>query len=219
MKYVNCPLFNGISEQELKKLLHCLCVKENKFLPGEEICSYNSVSGVLGMLVSGVADVKKLDRDGNYTILEPIGKYGVFSDSFAYTATDANCISVFARDMCTVMFINFDNVFKRCSNACEYHSRLVENLMRIIIAKTKILSQRVEILSNKTICDKIMSYLSLTAKTHGTTTFTLPMSYTSFAQYLCVDRSALMREFKKLNDQGILKVNKKEITVLSKDYI
>ena len=91
--------------------------------------------------------------------------------------------------------------------------------MRIIIAKTKILSQRVEILSNKTICDKIMSYLSLTAKTHGTTTFTLPMSYTSFAQYLCVDRSALMRELKKLNDQGILKVNKKEITVLSKDYI
>ncbi len=219
MKYVNCPLFDGISEQELKKLLPCLCVKENKFLPGEEICPYNSVSGVLGMLISGVADVKKLDRDGNYTILEPIGKYGVFSDSFAYTATDANCISVFARDMCTVMFINFENVFKRCSKACAYHSRLVENLMRIIIAKTKILSQRVEILSNKTICDKIMSYLSLTVKTLGTTTFTLPMSYTSFAQYLCVDRSALMREFKKLNDQGILKVNKKEITVLSKDYI
>lgn len=219
MKYSNCPLFHGINEIELKKLFTCLSVREVKFSSGDEICSYNSVSGVLGMLTNGEADIKKLDRDGNYTILEPIGKYGVFSDSFAYTATDANCISVFAREACTVMFIKFENVFKRCSNACVYHSRLVENLMRIIIEKTKILSQRVEILSNKTICDKIMSYLSLSVKTLGTTVFNLPMSYTSFAQYLCVDRSALMREFKRLNDKGILKVNKKQITVLSEEYI
>ena len=91
--------------------------------------------------------------------------------------------------------------------------------MNIVINKSKQLSQRVEILSNKTIRDKILSYVSITVKTLGTTTFDLPMSLTKFSEYLCVDRSAMMRELKKLNDQNILKVNKRNFTVLSKEYI
>ena len=91
--------------------------------------------------------------------------------------------------------------------------------MKIIIAKTKTLSQRVEILSNKTIRDKILSYCSLLVNYSGSNTITIPMSYTSLAQYLCVDRSALMRELKKLSVQNILKVNKRVITVTSLEYI
>ena len=91
--------------------------------------------------------------------------------------------------------------------------------MKTFLDKSKRLSQRVEILSNKTIKDKILSYCSLMVNSLHSMTFTLPMSYTSFAEYLCVDRSAMMRELKKLNTQGILSVNKKEITVLSEEYI
>lgn len=219
MKFTGCPLFNGIAEAELKTLLTCLNAREVKFSVGDEICSYNLESTGLGVLLSGKAEVKKLDRDGNYTILENISKYGVFSGAFAYTATDANAISVFASEPSTVMFINFAAVFKRCSKACAFHSTLVENLMNVIISKTKTLSQRVEILSNKTIRDKILSYCSLLVNQSGSTTFTIPMSYTSLAQYLCVDRSALMREIKKLCERNIIKVNKRVITIVDEEYI
>lgn len=219
MKYAECPLFSGISEYDRKNLLTCLNAREVKFSSGDEICSYNSTSGMLGVVLSGKAYVKKLDRDGNYTILETITRFDVFSDAFAYTATDANAISVFASEPVSVMFINYSAVFKRCAKACEFHSILVENLMDIIISKTKTLSQRVEILSNKTIRDKILSFCSLIVKQTGSNTFTLSMSYTSLAQYLCVDRSALMREIKKLTERNILKVNKRVITVTSTEYI
>lgn len=219
MKHITSSLFNGITESELKRLKTCLHAREVKFFSEDEICSYNKNSNVLGVVLSGKAYIKKLDRNGNYTILETLVKDSVFSDTFAYTATDANFISILACEPTTVMFIDFNSVFKRCSNACEYHSVFVFNLMQNIIKKSKTLSQRVEILSNKTIKDKILSYCSLYVKQKGSNTFTLPMSYTSFAEYLSVDRSALMREFKKLSDAGILKVNKKEITVKSDDYI
>lgn len=219
MKFSGCPLFDGIAEIDRKNLITCLNARELKFSTGDEICSYNRESTSLGILLSGKATVKKLDRDGNYTILENISRFGVFSGAFAYTATDANAISVFAQEPCLVMFINFSAVFKRCSKACSFHSVMVENLMNIVISKTKILSQRVEILSNKTIRDKILSYCSLIVNQTGNVTFTLPMSYTSLAQYLCVDRSALMREIKKLTQSGILRVNKRLITVLDVEYI
>ena len=219
MKYSGCPLFEGINENDRKSLIKCLNAREVKFLAGEEICSYNTNSGILGMVISGRAEVKKLDRDGNYTILEAITRFGVFSDSFAYTATDANAISVFAVEPVTVMFINYLDIYKRCSNACNFHSVFVENLMKIVIAKTKTLSQRVEILSNKTIRDKILSYCSLLVNQYGSVTVTIPMSYTSLAQYLCVDRSALMRELKRLTEKEIIKVNKRVITITSSEYI
>ena len=74
-------------------------------------------------------------------------------------------------------------------------------------------------LSNKTIKDKVLSYCSLLVNHTGSTTITIPMSYTSLAQYLCVDRSALMRELKRLSDKNILKVNKRVVTVTSLEYI
>ena len=219
MKYANCPLFNGINDSNLKHLLSCLKIKESKYNADQLICSYNDKSNVLGVLLVGKAYIKKLDREGNYTILETITKNSVFSDKFAYTATDLNCIEIYASEPTTVMFIDFDSVFKRCPKACSYHSQLVLNLMQMIIDKSKTLSLRIELLSNKTIKDKILSYCSIMVHSLESNTFTLPMSYTTFAEYLCVDRSAMMRELKKLNDSGILAVNKKQITVLSKEYI
>ena len=219
MKHTQCTLFNGITENQLKQMETCLKTREAKFSQDEEICSYNNSFQVLGVILSGKAYVKKLDRNGNYTILETLHKNGIFSDTFAYTATDANAISVFASEPTTVLFIDFKCVFKRCFKACEHHSIFVYNFMKTLLEKSKELSQRIEILSNKTIKDKILSYVSLMVNTLKSKTFILPMSYTTFAEYLCVDRSAMMRELKKLSTSGILKVNKKEITVLSDEYI
>lgn len=219
MKKLNCSLFEGVSDNNLKRLLSCLKTREVKFNQDDEIYSYNSATQILGVLLSGKAYVKKLDRNGNYTILETLHKNDIFSDTLAFTATDANAISIFACEPTTVLLFDFKSVFKRCANACEHHSLFVFNLMKILLDKSKLLSQRVEILSNKTIKDKILSYCSLMVNSLKSMTFTLPMSYTSFAEYLCVDRSAMMRELKKLDVQGILSVNKKEITVLSEEYI
>ena len=218
MKYSNCPLFKNIKENEIKEMLNCFKAKEIKFAKGQEICSYNSKKGIVGVVLQGKAFVKKLDFNGNYFILENLTSFDIFSDKISYSATDANYISVYAVTDVTVILFDFDEVFKRCAKACKYHSILVENLMQIVIEKTKTLSMRIELLSNKTIKDKFLGYCNLMLK-KGENTFLLSMSYTSLAEYLCVDRSALMREIKKLNVQGYIKTDKKTVTLLKDEYI
>ena len=219
MKYTQCSLFKGINENQIKQLNNCLKMREEKYEALEEICSYNNSSQVVGVILSGKAYVKKLDKNGNYTILETLYKDSIFGAVLSYTETESNFISVFAVEPTVVLFLDYDCVFKRCQKACDYHSTLVLNFMSKLLDRTKILSQRVEILSSKTIKDKFLSYLSLMVNRTQKHTFTIPMSYTTLAEYLSVDRSALMREIKKLSDSGIIKVNKKEITILSKEYI
>ena len=43
---------------------------------------------------------------------------------------------------------------------------------------------------------------------------TLPMSYTALAQYLSVDRSAMTRELKNLEAEGIIEKNGKQIHMI-----
>ena len=44
--------------------------------------------------------------------------------------------------------------------------------------------------------------------------FTLPYSYTDLADYLSIDRSAMMRELKLLIDEGFVKKSGSKITLL-----
>ena len=45
-------------------------------------------------------------------------------------------------------------------------------------------------------------------------TFNLKYSYTDLADYLAIDRSAMMRELKNLKDEGFIKDVNKKITIL-----
>lgn len=49
-----------------------------------------------------------------------------------------------------------------------------------------------------------MAYLNSAAGENRGESFILPMSYTTLAEYLSVDRSAMMRELKNLAEEGII---------------
>ena len=59
-----------------------------------------------------------------------------------------------------------------------------------------------------------MAYLQSLAAEKNTGKFKLPMSYTALAQYLSVDRSAMMREIKNLSDEGVLKRDGRNVELL-----
>lgn len=55
-----------------------------------------------------------------------------------------------------------------------------------------------------------MAYLHSLAAEKGTKKYKIPMSYTALAQYLSVDRSAMMREIKNLMEMGVLRKRRTE---------
>lgn len=219
MELRNCSLFNGVKESDYQKLYSCLNAFEEDFKSGAEVCSYDRANGVLGVVLSGKIVIKKIDTNGNTIVLDTIDKNGVFSNAFNFTPTDLNFIGVYAIEPSKVLFFDYTKVFIRCESACDCHSTFVKNLFEIVIKKSKDLSQRLEIISNKTIKEKLLSYFSIISKKEGSKSFTLKMSLTALAEYVCVDRSAMMRELKKLQEDGIIKINKKNVTLLYGEYI
>ena len=95
-----------------------------------------------------------------------------------------------------------------------FHSQLVSNLLQMIALRASQQAGRIYVLSRNSTRKKIMAYLNSIAAEKQTKTVILPMSYTTLAEYLSVDRSAMMREMKNLVDEGIIERDGKKLRIL-----
>ena len=77
-------------------------------------------------------------------------------------------------------------------------------------------NERIRILTNKTIRNKLLEYFEILSKKTGSRMIRLPFSYTDMADYLAVDRSAMSRELKKLKEEKIIEVKSRRITLLNR---
>lgn len=77
-----------------------------------------------------------------------------------------------------------------------------------------VLNTRIELLTKRSIRDKLIGYFTLISSKNLNKSFTLPFSLTDLADYLSVDRSAMMRELKLLIDEGFIKKRGNKITLL-----
>ena len=71
----------------------------------------------------------------------------------------------------------------------------------------------------KNIRNKLMSYFMIEAKKNGSDTFELPFSMSALADYICVDRSAMVREISKMKKDGLIDSDRRKITLLDRDDI
>ena len=85
----------------------------------------------------------------------------------------------------------------------------------LIVNKILDLTSRVDLLSRRTIRDKLLGYFELLSKKYGKT-FTLPFSITELANYLAVDRSSMTRELSYLKKEKFIKQDRNKITLLFK---
>ena len=73
---------------------------------------------------------------------------------------------------------------------------------------------RIELLSKRTIREKLLGYFNIISSRNISKSFKLPFSLTDLADYLSIDRSAMMREIKALKEEGIIEKSGNRITLL-----
>ena len=125
----------------------------------------------------------------------------------------ADSITVIAEEPCRVWFMQDEHMTRRCERACAHHSRLVENMFHIMTEKAAALSERVEVLSRRSIREKLLCYFGLPAGQRQRQSFQLPFSLSALADYISADRSAMMRELKKMKDERLVEVAGRQVTL------
>ena len=156
------------------------------------------------MVLSGSVHIVKEDFWGNRNIVTEIGPGQIFAESYACTPGAALGVSVVAAEAAAVMFMNVRRVLTTCSSACEFHSRLLRNLLSVLAEKNLRFNDKLTHMAQRTTRQKLLSYLSAESMRLGSPEFDITFNRQQLADYLSVDRSAMSGELSKMRDEGLL---------------
>jgi len=199
------PLFQDIAYEEYLRMLTCFQAVQRSFRPDELIYDLAETgNNAVGIVERGSASLIRIDEAGVSTVMEELGPGGVFGRTLAFAGSEQDSLEVICRTPCDVLFIDYPHILKRCENACTHHSLLVQNMLRLMSDKAQGLSQRIDVLSRRSIREKLLCYFRQLAEKEGKDTFTLPFSLSMLADYIATDRSAMMRELKRLREEGLI---------------
>ncbi len=209
----NCRLFAGADSENISAMLGCLEARVQTYKKNESIFSEGSEVSHMGIILSGTAQIIRMDFYGNRSIVAALTPPELFGESFACAGKKLMPISVTAETDCEVMLVDSERILQPCSSACEFHSKIIFNLMKSIAAKNLILNQKIDIISKRTTREKLMTYLMIQAKQHGSS-FNIPYNRQELADFLEVDRSGLSSEIGRLRNEGIIECKKSHFKLL-----
>lgn len=175
----------------------------------EAILDFSITKKQIGFIEYGNAKVVKTDMDGNTTIIKELKQHDIFSNLFFDSLEDD--IYIISSKETKVIFIDYYDAIKNCNRGCSYHNNMIFTLFELLIRDYKQQNEKIELLSKRTVRDKIMFFLS--QRMNEENVFYVTTSYTAIAEYIAVDRSNFMRELKKLEKEGQIKKENKIIKI------
>jgi len=206
------PLWGGIGHSDFESMIRCMEAKTRKYSKGEIILMSGDTVNHIGLIISGCVKVIKEDKDGNITILTELAVSDLFGEVFACAGIGHSPVTVQASEDCEILFMNYRKIITSCPSACGFHTRLVENMLKIIAQKNLALSQKIEVLSKRTTREKLLLFFDM--QRGAAKKFTIPYNREEMAHYLCVDRSAMSNELCKMRDEGLIRFNKNEFELI-----
>ena len=214
MEVYQVPIFQDISKDGVARMVECFRMRQVRYKPEEVVCVYDGAGGEVGVVLEGTARLVRIDRVGNRAILEHLRQGGIFGEPLGFAAWEGDSISVVCEEDCLVLYIDYAHIMKQCENACQHHSQLVQNLFTLAAGQIRQLSRRVEVLSQRSIREKLLCYFTTQSHSCGSRSFTIPFTLSMLADYISTDRSAMMRELRKLREEGIVRMEGRKVELL-----
>ena len=195
----------NFNKEEFIERLRTCCSKAHikKFIKGETITTYIEKRNQVCIVLKGEADLIRYDFNGNKTIIGHFTENDIFGEVF-YPANTNNELFVEAKKNAEVLFILYEDIVTKCKKNCAFHEELYSSLVDSILGTVIELNTRIELLTKRNIRDKLLSYFDILSANRLYKTITIPFSFTDLADYLSVDRSAMMRELGHLKEDGLI---------------
>lgn len=209
-----CPLFDGIRPEDLPGMLSCMGAKLVPAKRGQILFHEGASTQFVGIVLTGSLQLIREDFYGNRSLLTHISPTQLFGESYAFSGAAFLPVSVIADEDCHVLLLDSRRLTTCCSNACDFHNRVIFNLLHLVSRKNLLLHQKIQITSRRTTREKLMAYLLQQAKNAGSSQFTIPYDRQELADYLEVDRSGLSAEISKLRKEGVLTCEKNRFQLL-----
>ena len=205
-------LFENINDKNKDKLLRFLEANYFSFKKNVNISSSVNQGNIIGIVLEGYLQIVKNDYNGNKTIIEELEEKAIFGSIMSSISNSE--YEVITKEDSKIILIDFDRIITNEEIPQNIYNQFLKNLLQIISERIQRKNERIEILTTKTIRNKLLEYFKITAKKTNTRVIYLPFNFNDLAEYLAIDRSAMSRELKNLKDEGLIEIKGKKINLL-----
>ena len=209
------PLFCGLNEQEIQKILVCFRFTARHFRKDEYILMEGDEVTQVGWILEGSILMEKEDYRGQGYAYVKLERGELFGETFLGLQVQHSTVNYKALTDGSVLFFRNRSYWVTCEKICPCHLKFEENLTSLLAEKTRRLLAKIEVLSQKGMRERILVYLQqLLEKNHGKQPLVVPFHKTGLAEYLCVNRSAMERELTRMQQDGLLICEENKYTLM-----
>ena len=155
-------LFKNISSKNKEKLLRL--IEANTIIYKENTSILNTLKNenIIGMVLEGNIQIIKNDYSGNRTLIEDLFENDIFGTILSHLNNKE--YEIVTKEKAKLIIIDFDTIINTKQNNKEFYNQFIKNLLEIIVKKINEKNERIEILANKSIRNKLLEYFRITAK-------------------------------------------------------
>lgn len=205
-------LFKDITPNNKGKLLKLLETSNFTYQKGVNIAYLFKDKESIGLVLSGSLDIIRIDYNGTRTIIETIYEEEILGTSL--TSLLSNDYEIITREDAKILWLDYNVILGINDIKYTYYNQFIKNLLMIALEKNTLKNERIEILTQKTIRNKLLEYFRIEALKNRSKIIYLKSTWQDLADYLAIDRCAMTRELKYLKEEGFISVKGRVITLL-----
>ena len=204
-------IFNGITLKNKGKLIRMLRGHNVKYVKNQTIIDHLNDEDDIGLVLSGTIQIIRNNYNGTTTIIDEYNEGDLITSTHVYLK-DSDTI-IIAKEDSEITLFSYTSIIKQDIKDASYN-QFIKNLFIALNEKIESKNQRIQILSKRSIRDKLLEYFSIMSTKSGSRTIYLPFNFSDLANYLSIDRSAMTRELGYLKEEGFISVKGKKITLM-----
>ena len=205
-------LFKDITPDNKSKLLKLLETSNFTYQKGVNIAYLFKDKESIGLVIDGSIDIIRIDYNGTRTIIETIYEDEILGTSL--TSLLSNDYEIITREDTKILWLDYKVILGINDTKYSYYNQFIKNLLMIALEKNTLKNERIEILTQKTIRNKLLEYFRIEALKNRSKIIYLKSTWQDLADYLAIDRCAMTRELKNLKEEGFISVKGRVITLL-----
>ena len=207
-KIKNSPIFYGMADFELDRMLECFRAVIKHYEAGDTIIRSGDIITKIYLILEGDVNIEKDSYWGRRIIIQKLHENNNIALSLvASKNTESNINAVCTKDA-TILILNYEKCSAMCQNACMHHGAFIRNMFKILSKENVEQIEKIENISQKSIRDKLLTDLSNESQKNKSNMFEIQFNRQELADYLNIDRSAMSFELSKLKQEGFINYKK-----------
>ena len=205
----SCPICSQIQIDDTEQFLLDLKCSIKSYAKNELIVRQGDICDSLYMLTLGSVKTEMITENGNILGIEIIKAPRPLAPAFLFSDNNHFPVDVTALEEVEIMKIPKDEILRLMMTNPDFMKQFLTHNSN----RTQFLTNRLQLLSIKTIKGKIAHFL-LESMTDEGKTFSINRNQTELAEFFGVARPSLARSLSEMIQDGIIRIDKKQFTIL-----